>query len=878
MAANDITESDTAATRHCAAGPINASSGSGGQINNTISGGSGNTQYNATNQHFHGIREPDESQLDDGFRKTLFLTSPEIDRNNLIDIKEGRVSNTCEWIRTTKEYKAFREGAQRLLWIWGEPGKGKTMMSIFISQDLELEKKSKTIYFFCRAEHEKRNTAVAVLRGLLWHLTGICPELTRVLRKRCETATQDVFSSRESLWTNFRELLAAVQAEQLYCVIDGLDECDESSQQWLARKLLSLHDHDSAISCSLVILSRYLVELKQTHQVNLDSDYSEKVKYDVKVFVKARTKKLFEQITFSTAQRNELRKQLFERAQGSFLWVGFVMMELLKQKNENGAMRALRRLPAGLFPLYDRMLRDIEPDSRELSLSILRYVAMACRTLTLDELAVVVSCRSARSRPPITGQNIRNLVEGCGPLFHIKEGIVALAHESIRDYAKEASFPDGLGSNTRKTHFQFAWACIDSLAQENKDGPLTTYATHYWPYHTIEVDRLAVELFSHPSCFFAKSSELRSSWWHSYDAIDHLPTGLSDEMFESMSHLHMACFLGIKFWAEDILDKQKARFLKMSLMLRGSITKRDRSGWTALHWAAFGDRVATVELLLNRKANPDTRDTNFGGTALHWAAQSGHAATVELLLHHMGEADAKDKLFGWTALHLAACHGHQTVAKLLLEFGANVDLRMCGDRTALHEASRNGHTALVKLLIDQGADCNAQDEKGETALYSATHTKAAVKLLLDHGADPNVKDKSNRTPLHQAASYLNKDTIRLLSDHGANVNAIDGYGQNILYYAFERYRGTARDEAAVKLLLEHHADINATNRRGQTTLLKMLRSYDSKPWRNQDLGRLRRAVRAMVEHGAQFDVESAEGKRILQLCREESENELYDSD
>lgn len=111
-------------------------------------------------------------------------------------MKEGRVRNTCEWIRTAKEYKAFLGGTQRLLWIWGEPGKGKTILSIFLSQELELEKKAKTIYFFYRAEHEKGNTAVAVLRGLLWQLTGICPELTRVLRGKCGDVAETTIASR----------------------------------------------------------------------------------------------------------------------------------------------------------------------------------------------------------------------------------------------------------------------------------------------------------------------------------------------------------------------------------------------------------------------------------------------------------------------------------------------------------------------------------------------------------------------------------------------------------------------------------------------------------------------------------------------------------
>jgi ankyrin repeat protein len=849
-------------------GPVNTNSGSGEQTNNTIIGGSGNTQYNATNQYFHGTQVSNEDRLDEDFRKTLFLTSPEIDRENLIDTKEGRVSNTCEWIRSTKEYEAFLEGTHRMLWIWGEPGKGKTMLSIFLSQELEQKSETKTIYFFCRAEHEKRNTAIAVLRGLLWHLTGIYPELARVLRKNCEPAVKDALSSRETLWASFKGLIAVIQSERLYCVIDGLDECDESSQQWLARKFVSLHNDDDTSSCNVIVLSRYLVELKDMHQVNLDSDYTEQVGTDVKVFVEARTEELFQRITLSDTHRNELRERLFEGSQGSFLWVGFAMIDLLRQKNENGVMRALGRLPAGLFPLYDRMLRDVEADSKELSLCVLRSVALACRPLTLDELAFVASSRSAPSGPPITALNMRNLTEGCGPLFRIKENIVTLVHESVRDYTKEATLPDGLGSNTRKTHLQFAWACIDTLTREARESHLTAYARIFWPHHAIEADGLAVELFSHPSCFFAESSKLRSRWWSEYRLVGHGPMWLSQEKLESISQLHMACFLGIAFWAKDILNKQRLRFSKIPLMLRNPLAKRDQTGWTALHWAAYGGQVAAVELLLSRKAIPDARDKEFGRTALHWAADQGHEATVELLLLHMVNADAKDKLCGETALQLAAHRGHQNVAKMLLDCRANVNVPRHDGRTALHQASYKGRTSLVKLLVDHGADVHAEDENGATALYWATEKAATVKLLLDHGANANTEDNSNKTVLHMAASNQARDTIRLLLDRGADIKSTDNNGRNVLYYAFEYYMDIPWYQSTISLLLERHADINARNQRGQTALLKILEDKDSEYFRDMIPTDLGVVVRAMVKHGAQFDVESAEGKRILQLIRE----------
>lgn len=46
----------------------------------------------------------------------------------------------------------------------------------------------------------------------------------------------------------------------------------------------------------------------------------------------------------------------------------------------------------------------------------------------------------------------------------------------------------------------------------------------------------------------------------------------------------------------------------------------DPQGMTALHWAAFHGRTGHVKLLVGKKADPLSRDTD-GKLPLHWAAQ-----------------------------------------------------------------------------------------------------------------------------------------------------------------------------------------------------------------------------------------------------------------
>jgi ankyrin repeat protein len=99
-----------------------------------------------------------------------------------------------------------------------------------------------------------------------------------------------------------------------------------------------------------------------------------------------------------------------------------------------------------------------------------------------------------------------------------------------------------------------------------------------------------------------------------------------------------------------------------------------------LTWAASGGSLASVELLLDRGADPD-------GGALHAAAATGHPQVVERLLAEGADVDRRDRDTGRTALHAAVA------------------------------AAPDGEVpAAVRLLVTAGADVNALTNDGASAL------------------------------------------------------------------------------------------------------------------------------------------------------------------
>jgi hypothetical protein len=179
------------------------------------------------------------------------------------------------------------------MWISGGPGKGKTILTIFLSEELEdgIAEDSHVLYYFCSHQDEKRNNAVQIIRGLLWQITGITQLRDIVLQhfSAQEKNNRTLLSSSESLWRLFAAIITDPALGTFYCFLDGLDECDYESTDWLVKKLGDLFSADKTglTSLRLMIVSRDLPSIAalmtrtKCGRVNLDSDHEDQIKRDI---------------------------------------------------------------------------------------------------------------------------------------------------------------------------------------------------------------------------------------------------------------------------------------------------------------------------------------------------------------------------------------------------------------------------------------------------------------------------------------------------------------------------------------------------------------------------------------------------------------------
>ena len=163
--------------------------------------------------------------------QNLRLTDPRDDKKRIEETKGGLLEDSYRWILENSDYQQWHNDQQRrLLWVKGDPGKGKTMLLCGIVNELEksMAETGLLSYFFCQATDSRINNAMAVLRGLVYLLIDQQPWLISHMRKKYNHAGKALFEDANA-WVALSEIFTNIlqdpSLKSTYLVIDALDEC-----------------------------------------------------------------------------------------------------------------------------------------------------------------------------------------------------------------------------------------------------------------------------------------------------------------------------------------------------------------------------------------------------------------------------------------------------------------------------------------------------------------------------------------------------------------------------------------------------------------------------------------------------------------------------
>ena len=400
-------------------------------------------------------------RLDDEINKQtkciqdLRVTDPRDDKKRIEDTKGGLLADSYHWILENSDFKRWRGGQQsQMLWIKGDPGKGKTMLLCGIINKLKtsMPKSHLLSYFFCQATHSRINNAAAVLRGLLFLLIDQQPSLVSHVRKQHDHAGEDLFKDANAwfvLSEIFTNVLQDPNLETTYLIIDALDEC---TVDW--KKLLRFIAHSSSLSPRV----KWLVSSRNWPPIEERLDEAESkvrlclelnaefISAAVSIYIRHKVHQLAQEKNFDDDTREAVLNHLTFNANNTFLWVALVCQNL--ENIPRGRIRArLNSFPPGLNSLYERMMKQIcESEDSELCKQILATVATVYEPISLTELASVVEMLEDTSDDI---ESLQEIIGLCGSFLTIRKDTVYFVHQSAKDYllskASVEIFPSGKG-------------------------------------------------------------------------------------------------------------------------------------------------------------------------------------------------------------------------------------------------------------------------------------------------------------------------------------------------------------------------------------------------------------------------------------------------
>lgn len=297
--------------------------------------------------------------------------------------KAVRHDNTCQWLLARDAFVQFSQAITRagaFLWIYAQPGAGKTVLAAFLVDHFASRQPSVCVlFFFCKDTDEDKRTSVAIARSLLYQLFLALRERAAVsalieeLSLAMDESGHKTALSFSAVWKIFSNHISDLTSATI--VVDALDECRDSEIL-----IQSLRSMASSCNVAVILTSRKEEHLYQLlHQSPSLEVAPDDIDVDIKAFVEA---KVAASPRLSQPSVKQLVvKRLCESHEGMFLWVQYMVKELKSCVSLQQVQQELRELPKGLDAMYQRILQRLQEtlDKQTLNLcsKVLTWVTTA---------------------------------------------------------------------------------------------------------------------------------------------------------------------------------------------------------------------------------------------------------------------------------------------------------------------------------------------------------------------------------------------------------------------------------------------------------------------------------------------------------------------
>ena len=417
---------------------------------------------------------------------------------------------SCQWLLQRQAFQDWVSDASNksgVLWLTGNPGTGKSILASYVIALLRKRSFSGSCQFhFFSAGHQTKRTLAYLLRNIALQ-AALAHEVFCTRLVDLHENTGIVFGQQKAtiIWEKIFEgiLFRIPSQDPLFWVFDGLDESETPTE--LIKLLSKIR---AAFRINILLLSRATKDLVTGIRNFLPMTIHEGIsaednKDDIREYVISSIQRILP----GDQAHGEIVENILAKASGSFLWVRLALERIRDNWYTKDDIRAaLTEIPAGMEPLYERMIEliaDQAPKPHRMAVRILTWVACAFRPLEIAELEVAL-------RPDFQDfYSLEHTIEEiCGHFIVIKKSKITLIHHTAAQFLLEKTLSLPVAIVPSEGHQHIATTCIDFLSDSSKwrrafsnmqtmqqssplsrnnaafdDYPFLSYALTYWAYH-----------------------------------------------------------------------------------------------------------------------------------------------------------------------------------------------------------------------------------------------------------------------------------------------------------------------------------------------------------------------------------------------------------
>ncbi|QGI68738.1 hypothetical protein CEK27_012709 [Fusarium fujikuroi] len=342
-------------------------------------------------------------------------------------------------------YQSWRSGSTPVVWGYGQPGAGKTVLAALVLRHVKSENfLGATIASQFFSSSRPKETVSNFLRSLIAKALRGCPVIPQEASALYEKGSQNL------MMTDLTNVLGAIAKSVTTCIIlDALDECPFLPK--LFNILSTLQDLGVRIFAAARDLPKIRKHFEKRPRVEISA-----TRHDLDFYVNYRLEHGEVDVeSIGPELKSAIVTAIVKRAAGSFLLARLIMDHISSLLTIKEIRKALISLPANYDEAYlstfDRIVKQT-PSLRDLALKSLNFISYVKEPLRMVELQHALIAEEGMAEvDPEDLQPAKAIISSCLGLLVVSgpEKIVQLVHSTAQSFLQ--SRPEGMDKRPHLT-------------------------------------------------------------------------------------------------------------------------------------------------------------------------------------------------------------------------------------------------------------------------------------------------------------------------------------------------------------------------------------------------------------------------------------------